>query len=40
MKVYNDYAKIISESMYRTKQGTGIKTLTPQQMQGITQKTS
>ena len=27
IKLYNDYAKIISEGMYKTKQGTGIKIL-------------
>ena len=31
-KLYNGYAKTISESMYKTKQGTGIKILTPKQM--------
>ena len=32
IKLYNDYAKIISEAMYKTKQGTGLKILTPKQM--------
>ena len=32
MKLYNDYAKMISEAMYETKQGTGLKILTPKQM--------
>ena len=32
IKLYNDYDKIISEAMYKTKQGTGIKILTPKQM--------
>ena len=32
MKLYNDYPKIISEAMYKTKQGTGLKLLTPKQM--------
>ena len=32
LKLYNDYAKIISEAMYEEKQGTGIKILTPKQM--------
>ena len=32
IKLYNDYAKIISEAMYKTKQGTGLKVLTPKQM--------
>ena len=31
MKLYNNYAKIISESVYRTKQRTILKILTPQQ---------
>ena len=32
IKLYNHYAKIISEAMYKTKQGTGLKILTPKQM--------
>ena len=32
MKLYNDYPKIKSEAMYKTKQGTGLKILTPKQM--------
>ena len=32
IKLQNDYAKIISEAMYQTKQRTGIKILTPKQM--------
>ena len=32
MKLYNDYAKIISEAMYKTKQVTGLNILTPKQM--------
>ena len=32
IKLYNDYAKIISEAMYEIKRGTGLKILTPQQM--------
>ena len=32
IKFYNDYAKIISEAMYKTKQGTALKILTPKQM--------
>ena len=32
IKLYNDYAKIISEAMYKTKQGTGLQILTPKQM--------
>ena len=32
IKLYNDYAKIIPEAMYETKQGTGLKILTPKQM--------
>ena len=31
MKLYNNYAKIISEAVYRTKQRTILKILTPQQ---------
>ena len=31
-KIYNDYAKITSEAMYKTKQGTTIKMLTSKQM--------
>ena len=27
MKLYNDYPKIKSEAMYKTKQGTGLKIL-------------
>ena len=27
-----NYAKIITEAMYKTKQGTGLKILTPKQM--------
>ena len=30
MKLYNNYAKIISEAVYRTKQRTILKILTPQ----------
>ena len=29
---YTDYAKIISEAIYKTKQRTGLKMLTPKQM--------
>ena len=32
IKLYNDYAKIISEAVYRAKQGNGLKILTPKQM--------
>ena len=32
IKIYNDYAKIISETMYETKQRTGSKILTPKQI--------
>ena len=32
VKLYNDYAKIISEAMYKSKHGTGLKILTPKQM--------
>ena len=32
VKLYNDYAKIIPEAMYETKQGTGLKILTPKQI--------
>ena len=32
IKLYNDYAKIISESMCKTKQRKGLKILTPKQM--------
>ena len=32
IKIYNDYAKIISETMYETKQRTGRKILTPKQI--------
>ena len=32
IKLNNDYAKIISEVMYKTKQGIGLKILTPTQM--------
>ena len=32
IKLYNDYAKITSEAMYKTKQGTGIKMSTHQQI--------
>ena len=32
IKIYNDYAKIISDAMYKTKQGKGLKILTPEQM--------
>ena len=30
--MYNDYAKIMSESQYKTKYGEGLKILTPKQM--------
>ena len=29
IKLYNDYAQIITEAIYITKQGTGLKMLTP-----------
>ena len=32
IKLYNGYAKIISEVICKTKQGTGLKILTPKQM--------
>ena len=32
IKLYNDYAQIISEAMYKTKQGTTLKIITPKQM--------
>ena len=32
MKLYNDYVKIMSETVYKTKQGTRLKILTPKQM--------
>ena len=32
IKLYNDYAKIMSETMYKTKQGTELKILTTKQM--------
>ena len=32
VKLYNNYAKIISEAMYKSKHGTGLKILTPKQM--------
>ena len=32
IKLYNDYAQIISEAMYKTKQGTRLKIITPKQM--------
>ena len=32
VKLYNDYAKIMSEAVYKTKQGTRLKILTPKQM--------
>ena len=32
IKLYNDHAKIISEAIYKTKQRTGLKILTPKQM--------
>ena len=32
IKLYKDYAKIVSEAMYKTKQGTGLKILTAKQM--------
>ena len=32
IKLYNDYAKITSEAMCKTKQGKGLKILTPKHM--------
>ena len=32
VKLYNNYAKIISEAMCKSKHGTGLKILTPKQM--------
>ena len=32
MKLHNYFAKIISEAMYKAKQGTGRKILTPKQI--------
>ena len=32
INLFNDYAEIISEAIYETKQGTGLKILTPRQM--------
>ena len=32
IKLYNDYAQIISEAMYKTKKGTRLKIITPKQM--------
>ena len=32
VKLYNDYAKIILETMYKANQGRGLKILTPKQM--------
>ena len=32
IKWYNDYAKFIYEAMYKTKQGTWLKIITPKQM--------
>ena len=32
IKLYNDYAQIISEAMYKTKQRTRLKIITPKQM--------
>ena len=32
MDLFNDYAKIRSEALFKTKQGTGLKILTPKQM--------
>ena len=32
INLYNHYAKVISKTMYKTKQGTGLKILTPKQM--------
>ena len=31
-KLYNGYANIMSEVMYKAKQGTGLEILTPKQM--------
>ena len=31
-KLYNDYAKVVSQAMYKAKQGAGLKILTPKQM--------
>ena len=31
-KSYNDYPKIMSEAVYKTKQGAGLKILTPKKM--------
>ena len=30
--LFNDYVKIRSEAMFETKQGTGLKMITPKQM--------
>ena len=32
VKLFNDYAKNMSENIYKSKQGTGLKILTPNQM--------
>ena len=32
INLFNDYAKIRSEAMFKTKHGTGLKILTPKQM--------
>ena len=32
IELYNDYARIISEAMYKAKNGTGLKILTPKKM--------
>ena len=32
IKLFNDYAKVRSEAMYKTKHGTRLKILTPKQM--------
>ena len=32
IELYNDYAKIVSEAMYRAKYGTWLKILTPKQI--------
>ena len=32
INLYNDYAKILSKTMYKTKQGTVLKILTPKEM--------
>ena len=32
VKMFNDYAKNISKNIYESKQGTGLKILTPKQM--------